>query len=137
MLPAQKRNPEITSSKTRRAPCFRVSSRAACRNSRVAGRQPPDAEKGLEDEAGHAAAVLREHFFQHLHVVEAGDDHLVGNPVREPPALLLLEAVRAFRVVVHADETPRLRAVPAAADLHHCFPAGEPAREERGVHRGQ
>ena len=46
VLPAQNRKPEITSSKMRRAPCFRVRSRAACRNARLAGMLPPDPMKG-------------------------------------------------------------------------------------------
>ncbi len=102
------------------------------------GRQAPARpEERLEDEAGHPAAVPVEELLQHRRIVEARDDDLRLHPAREPPALRVLEAAGILLVVVHPDQAPGLRPVPAAAHLHHQLAPGEGPGEKRGVHGGQ
>ena len=85
---------------------------------------------------GQLRAVAPEVIGQHLGVVEAGDHHLFFNGHGQPLGIAELEVVLAV-VVLDSHQSPRLGAVPAAADLHNPIPAGVGPGQEDRIHRGQ
>ena len=114
-----------------------VRSRAALRNSRVAGRKPPEPRNGSKMKQAIRLPCLANCFSSIAVSLKRVTITSSATAWGRPLLSCCSKLWRVLRVVVHADEPPRLRPVPAAPHLHDRFPAGESPGEERCVHRCQ